>query len=87
MYLHCIVSLHVLAISDYYESDSTISYSVSLISQRGNIQNDPTDFQDAYVGRVYVCIGDEVTSSNTGISYEVAELGLLQTKQIPQERL
>lgn len=31
--------------------------------------------------------GDEVTSCNTGISYEVSGLGILQTKQIPRNKL
>ena len=42
----------------------------------------------------YVCIyvhahssGDAVSSSHTGLSYEVAEVGLLQIKRVPTDRL
>ena len=31
--------------------------------------------------------GDEVSSFHTGLSYEVSEVGLLQTRRVPAERL
>lgn len=33
------------------------------------------------------CIGDVVSSFHTGLSYEVAEVGLLQTRRVPTQRL
>ena len=43
-------------------------------------------FPNLYSVHVY-CTGDEICSSHTGQTYEVAELGILQMKQVPQKRL
>ena len=45
--------------------------------------------QLCYIVCVCVCVvaGDEVSSSQTGLSYDVAEVGILQTKRVPTPRL
>lgn len=45
-----------------------------------------TDISFAYIMSIYLT-GDDVTSCHTGNTYEVAELGLLQTKRVPQNKL